>query len=149
MPIEYGDDCDEAAIRAADGTPRWPAQPLFGTEALVIDGAAVSSREPILWDLDRSIAALREHLGTERAHLCLPYGAGIDAIPELAEAAGFESVFWTRRQDRQANRPGDDPRRIVRRKCDFVRRLPGRGRRSLVGLLAHKVVRRLTSDPFI
>ena len=100
-------------------------------------------------DLDRSIAALREHLGNERAHLCLPYGAGIDAIPELAEAAGFESVFWTRRQDRQANRLGADPRRIVCRKCDFVRRLPGRGRRSLVGLLAHKVVRRLTSNPFI
>ena len=28
VPIEYGDGYDEAAIRAADGTPRWPAQPL-------------------------------------------------------------------------------------------------------------------------
>ena len=53
------------------------------------------------------------------------------------------------RQDRQVYRLGNDPSRIVRRKCDFVRRLPGHGRRSLVGLLANKVVRRLTPDPFI
>ena len=73
-------------------------------------------------------------------------------VIRLASPGGklsFELGFWTRRQDRQVYRLGNDPSRIVRRKCDFVRRLPGHGRRSLVGLLANKVVRRLTPDPFI
>jgi hypothetical protein len=92
--------------------------------------------------------ALRERLGIERLHLCLPYGAGTEAIPGLAREAGIESVFWSRRPDRRRNEPGDDPYRIVRRKHDFVRRLPGRGRRSLLDLGLAKAVRRLRGDPW-
>jgi hypothetical protein len=78
----------------------------------------------------------------------LPYGAGTEAMPELAGCAGFESIFWSRRDDRDANRVGDDPFRIVRSKHDLVRRLPGKGRRSRLDVLATKVKRRVASDPW-
>ncbi len=148
MPMPYGTACDAVAVRAADGAPARPARPLFVTDTILVDGATVSSREAIREDLRASAKLLREHLALERLHLCLPYGAGSETMPELAREAGFESIFWTRRADRDANRPGDDVFRIVRRKHDFVRRLPGAGRRSLIGMIAAKVKRRLISDPW-
>ncbi|MGD8331334.1 MAG: polysaccharide deacetylase family protein [Acidobacteriota bacterium] len=148
VPLPYTSACDAETIRAADGTPTHASLPLFAAETLLLDGRPTSAREATLVDLHASRAALGDRLGIERAHLCLPYGAGNEAIPELAHEAGFESIFWTRRADREANHPGDDPFRIVRRKHDFVRRLPGRGRRSLVDLYVAKVRRRLTGDPW-
>lgn len=148
VPMPYGPDCDEAAIRAVDGTPSRPSRPLFGTKTLLVEGRSEDSSEPILQDLRASRELLTTRLGIDQPHLCLPYGAGSEAIPDLARQAGFASVFWSRRPDRDANRPGDDPHRIVREKHDFLRRLPGRGRRSLLDVYVTKVKRRLTSDPW-
>ena len=148
MPMEWGPSGDEAAVHAFDGVASRPARPLFATETIIVGDRRLDSREPILQDLRASGAALRERLGIERLHLCLPYGAGTEAIPGLAREASFESVFWSRRPDRRRNEPGDDPYRIVRRKHDFVRRLPGRGRRSLLDLGLAKAFRRLRGDPW-
>jgi hypothetical protein len=148
MPMEWGPASDEAAVHAFDGVASRPARPLFATETIVVGGRRVASREPILQDMRASCESLRERLGIERPHLCLPCGAGSEAIPGLAREAGFESVFWSKRPDRTRNEPGDDPYRIVRRKHDFVRRLPGRGRRSLLDLGLTKVLRRLRGDPW-
>lgn len=148
VPVPYSRACNEAAIRAVDGTPVRLSKPLFATDTIMLDGDRAPSRQPILDDLRASGELLQEHLGLDRLQLCLPYGAGTEAMPDLAREAGFESIFWSRRPDRDANRPGDDPYRIVRRKHDFLRRLPGRGRRSLLDVLATKVKRRLISDPW-
>lgn len=149
VPAPYRKECDADTIRRLDGTPSRPSAPLFTTRTLVLDGREVDAREAVLADLRASRRALAERLDVRRFDLALPYGAGHEGMPELAEEAGFESIFWCRRPKRRTNRPGDDPYRIVRRKMDFVRRLPGEGRRSLVGVYAHKVVRRLTSDPWL
>jgi len=148
VPMPFGPGCDEAAIRAVDGTPSRSSKPLFGANTLLVDGATTDSGEAILQDLVASRDLLAARLGIDRPHLCLPYGAGNKAIPGLAKEAGFESVFWSRRPDRDTNLPGDDPHRIVRQKHDFLRRMPGRGRRSLLDVYVTKVKRRLTSDPW-
>lgn len=148
LPVPYTAACDADTIRAVDGTPAHPSLPLFAADTILIDGAAAPARPAIVADLQASRDFLAGRLGIERFHLCLPYGAGCEDMPELARQAGFESIFWSRRPDRDANRAGDDPYRIVRRKHDFVRRLPGTGRRSLLDLLITRVKRRLTSDPW-
>jgi len=148
VPMPFGPDCSEGAIRAVDGTPSRPSKPLLGVGTLLVDGVSTSSSEPILRDLQASRELLATRLGIDRPHLCLPYGAGNAAIPDLAKQAGFESVFWSRRTDRDTNHPGDDPHRIVRQKHDFLRRMPGQGRRSLLDVYVTKVKRRLTSDPW-
>jgi len=148
VPVPFAEACDADAIRAADGTPTRPATPLFEADRIIVDGSIVEAAPYVASDLERSIAALRQRLGVERFHLCLPYGRGRDAMIERAREAGFASIFWSRREDRAANRPGDDPYRIVRRKHDFLQRLPGSGRRSLLDVFFAKVKRRLTSDPW-
>lgn len=149
VPVPYSETYDADAIRAADGTASRPSMQLFAAERVLLDGELADAGPLILEDLRRSSAALRARLGVERIHLCLPQGGGSEAIPGLAREAGMESVFWSRRDDRDANQPGDDPYRIVRRKHDLVRRLPGRGRRSAASVILTKVRRRISSDPWV
>jgi len=178
VPVPYGAGADAGAIRRLDGVAERPSAPLFAAEGLVrgegpddtgrgpVDDRGrepgdrpgngpgeglrmADARDAVVADLRASRRMLADRLGLDRFHLALPYGAGHEDMPELAEETGFESIFWCRRPDRDTNRPGDDPYRIVRRKMDFVRRLPGEGRRSLVAVYVHKVVRRLTSDPWL
>lgn len=148
VPVPYAEPCDGDMIRRLAGRPSRPSAPLLAAEQVIIDGEPVDAAPLAATDLQSSAGALHRHLGVERFHLSLPYGRAREAVVELARTAGFESVFWSRRDDRAANRPGDDPYRIVRQKHDFVRRLPGSGRRSRLGVLATKVKRRLTSDPW-
>jgi peptidoglycan/xylan/chitin deacetylase (PgdA/CDA1 family) len=148
VPVPFTPACDPETIRAVDGTPARPSLPLFAAGTILVEGNPVPARDAVRADLNASRELLADRLGVERPHLCLPYGAGNEALPDLARETGFESVFWTRRADRDANRPGDDPHRIVRRKHDFLRRLPGRGRRSLVDLYVAKVRRRISGDPW-
>lgn len=146
VPVPYTPACDAGTIRAVDGTRAHASQPLFAAETILVDGAATPAAPSILADLRASRDQLADRLGVDRFHLCLPYGVGTEAMPEMARHVGFASLFWTQRRDRDANRRGDDPYRIVRRKHDFVRRLPGRGRRSALDVLVTKVTRRLRSD---
>ncbi|MFQ5742149.1 MAG: polysaccharide deacetylase family protein [Acidobacteriota bacterium] len=148
VPVPYGPECGPEAVIAAEGKPVRASAPLFAAQHLFVEGELVDAETFIRADLNASREALRQRLGIERVHLCLPYGAGSSALPSLARDCGFESIFWAERKDRHHNRPGDDPYHIVRRKADFLRRLPGRGRRSLGGLFLYKVTRRLRGDPF-
>lgn len=148
VPVPFTEACDADTIRAADRTPTRPSTPLFEAERIIVGGEPEDAAPRVAADLSRSIASLRDRLGVERFHLCLPYGRGRDAMIGLAREARFESIFWSRREDRCANRPGDDPYRIVRVKHDFLRRLPGTGRRSLLDVFFAKVKRRITSDPW-
>ena len=95
-------------------------------------------------DLERSRECIEEHLDGHRVrHLCYPYGVGSDLSVRLSRESGYASNVWSIREDRRTNRPGDDPFAIVRLKTDYIFRLAGRGRRSLLSVLAAKVRRRL------
>jgi len=95
-------------------------------------------------DLELSRRCIEDRLDGHRVlHLCYPYGVGSDLSVRLSRECGYVSNFWSIREDRRTNRPGDDPFAIVRLKTDYIFRLPGRGRRSLLRVLAAKVRRRL------
>lgn len=99
----------------------------------------------------RELEASREELerrldGTDVRHLCLPSGQGSDRSVRLAREAGYDSVLWGHLPADRTNRPGDDPYRIGRVKHDFVLRLPGSRRRSLLRVVAGKAARRLRGD---
>lgn len=147
-PVPYREDAGAATIAAAAGAPTRPSAPLLAAEQVLLDGEPVAAGPLIRADLAAARRLLLERLGVERAHLALPYGAGREDLPAMAAAAGFESTFWSDRPERTDNRPGDDPYRIVRRKHDYLRRLPGRGRRSWLGLQVFKIARRLRGDPW-
>ena len=93
-------------------------------------------------ELCRSKAVLESRLGTPVHHLCLPYGRGSAAVIQAARSAGYRSIFWDRRPGRVMNRVGDDPFSVTRLKHDFLFRLPGRGRRSMIKIAGIKVLRR-------
>ena len=104
-------------------------------------------RAAISKELVEARERIAERLDGKRVdHLCLPFGAGSRLAVELAEEAGYKTVFWSWRGDRVLNAVGDDPFHCVRLKHDYVRRLPGRGRRSMGIVLAGKVLRRLRGE---
>lgn len=95
-------------------------------------------------DLEASQQALRTELRLPQAgvHLCLPFTIGSEAAVQAARALGFRSVLWGANQ-RRTNLPGNDPFGTTRLKNDFIWRLPGSGRRSLLGLYFEKATRRV------
>lgn len=115
----------------------------------VVEGGAAEFRavdlEPHQWrEIVAARGALRRRLGgAEIRHLCLPWGEGSDRAVRLAREAGHVSLLWGHLPARSSNRPGSDPRRIGRVKHDYVYRLPGYGRKSLLRVLAGKTVRRV------
>ncbi|WP_281827394.1 polysaccharide deacetylase family protein [Jannaschia rubra] len=105
---------------------------------------------------DETHAAMRHSLAEARRiiearlpghrvrHLCLPYTLGSEAAVAAARETGHASTFWGLLPERRGNRAGDDPFRSVRLKSDYLRRLPGQGRRSMAAILLAKVQRRVS-----
>lgn len=101
--------------------------------------------EPHQWrEIVAARGRLRRRLGGSRIrHLCLPWGEGSDRAVRLAREAGHASLLWGHLPARSSNRPGSASHRIGRVKHDYIFRLPGYGRQSLVRVLAGKAARRV------
>jgi peptidoglycan/xylan/chitin deacetylase (PgdA/CDA1 family) len=100
-------------------------------------------RHALLEDLQRSRELIEAKLGGSSVrHLCYPYTMGSASAVDAAREVGYLTSFWGVLPGRRGNRPGDDPYHCPRLKADYLFRLPGRGRRSLAGIVAHKVRRR-------
>lgn len=100
-------------------------------------------------ELMESKAAIERNLPGHAVHsLCYPMGLGSDEAARLSKEAGYRMNFWSVRSDRTLNRPNDDPYFIVRVKHDYIFRLPGRGRRSIISLAGMKIVRRLKGQTY-
>ncbi|MCG8528636.1 MAG: polysaccharide deacetylase family protein [Opitutales bacterium] len=102
-------------------------------QKLAICNSLISSKE-----------LLEKKLGRPIRHLCYPFGQGSELAVELSKQAGYESNFWVAPGNRDINRKLDDPFYIPRLKDDYVFRLPGRGRVSLLSIFLRKLKRRAT-----
>lgn len=102
-------------------------------------------REKILEDLSRARTVLEERLNKPVTHLCYPEGAGSALAISLSQEAGYRSNFWVVRRDRRTNKPGDSPYAISRLKDDYIFRLPGRDRQSLLEIFGKKLNRRVST----
>lgn len=98
-------------------------------------------------ELRRARSALEDRLeGKQVRHLCLPSGRSSERAVRLAEEVGYRSALEGLVKNGDPNRPGSDPMAVERLKHDFIYRLPGDGRRSLVELIIRKSLRRLRGD---
>lgn len=105
-------------------------------------------RESISWDLVESKRLIQEKVpGHNVEHLCFPFFTGSDLASKLSRQAGYVCNYWGILEDRCANKPGDDPFRILRVGEEFVFRLPGAGRKSLLEVVGQKL-RNDSSDFF-
>lgn len=109
----------------------------------VSDQALQRERET---EIDAARQMLQDRLGCATDTICLPFGEGTPEMAALAMKQGCKAIFWTTLPGLQANRPGADLARFVRIKNDFLRRLPGSGRRSVLGVYGAKVTRRLRGE---
>ena len=104
-----------------------------------------SMRAEIRQELALAQENLRRHLSDSDAGrtLCIPYTEGGMTVVQTARELGVEAMFWGVSTARKINQPGQDPMHLVRLKNDFIWRLPGEGRRSLLGVYSSKTKRRL------
>lgn len=97
-------------------------------------------REALYQDLVASKGLIEEKLpGKEVKHFCYPWWQGCDLAIEVSKEAGYLTNFWGILPGRRTNRCGDDPCRIVRLLSDdYIFRLPGSGRKSLLKIIENR-----------
>lgn len=96
----------------------------------------------ILFDLSQSKKILEDRLNKSIGHLAYPWGIGSKLSQELSKKAGYLTNFWGPICGIPYNAPGSDPYKLVRLKDDYILRLPGEGRKSLLNIFSHKLKRR-------
>lgn len=79
-------------------------------------------------------------------HLCLPFTFGAPLVIAIAKEVGLKSCLWGTVPGRKCNRKGTDSMYVVRVKNDFIFRLPGQQRQSLLGIYINKIKRRLRGE---
>ena len=116
-----------------------------GDRGRMLDGA--EQRQELARDLRASRELIEARLDNRVRHLCYPYTIGSELAVEVSRQVGYVTNFWGVLAGRRSNRPGDDPHYCPRLKGDYLFRLPGQGRRSLSGVMVHKVARRISGGP--
>lgn len=143
----------EAACRAAAGTPRFFDRPDWrATLADVVEAALAGAGafEPVAGaeyarlrgsEFQRSREAFERELGRVPRHIAFPWCAGTPESISDATRHGFEVVYGVALDVRRARTRsvGAHPRLFARWKCEWLRSLPGSGRRSMRELLVRKV----------
>lgn len=143
----------EAACRAAAQTPGFFDRPDWrATLDAVVEVALAGGEtfEPVARaeyerlrasEFQRSREIFGRELGRVPRHLAYPWCAGTPESISDAARTGFEVVYGVALDVRRARtRPaGAHPRLFARWKSDWLRSLPGKGRRSMRELLVRKV----------
>ncbi len=96
----------------------------------------------ILFDLTQSKKILEERLNKPIRHLAYPWGIGSKLSQELSKKTGYLTNFWGPIYGIPYNRTGGDPYGLVRLKDDYILRLQGKGRKSLLNIFSYKLKRR-------
>ncbi|MBI5816618.1 MAG: polysaccharide deacetylase family protein [Nitrospinae bacterium] len=116
---------------------RAAAQALFVTET------EAGQAESMAFALAESKRILEERLqGHKVRHFCLPFGVGCKLAVEAAAKTGYDAVYWGARPAEFLEKLGSRPKNVGRLKDDFIFRLPGQGRKTLLETLFSKFLRR-------
>lgn len=89
-------------------------------------------------DLRRSRETLERRFGKPVRHLAWPCYSASEAARQVALSVGYRAFWVGTLPGRPLNRAGQSPEEIVRLSGEFLRRLPGRGRASLAGILGRR-----------
>ena len=93
-------------------------------------------------NLLKSRSVIEAKIDKKVEHLAYPWGYAGTVAVEQSKLAGFKSNWWGVLDDIRINMVDSDPFRIPRLKDDYIFRLPGRGRHSLVSVFGQKIIRR-------
>jgi peptidoglycan/xylan/chitin deacetylase (PgdA/CDA1 family) len=117
--------------------PKWP-QPaaLAGCDPMLEEsrrGAPLAFER----DLEESRREIQSRLGEGVAvdQLAFPQYIGTTEATETARRLGFRACYWGLIPGRPVNRPGDSAFQVSRVSSEFLRRLPGKGRISVLDLV--------------
>ena len=126
LPVSVPRLSGQPAYRAVDRR--------FETEAEV--------REAMQFDLGEARRVLREKADVDATSLCFPWHVDSPLARQLAAEAGYVAGFAGKASSAPAiSRPGSDPFAIARVGEDYVERLPGPSRRTLLSVLRQKLRR--------
>jgi peptidoglycan/xylan/chitin deacetylase (PgdA/CDA1 family) len=98
--------------------------------------------EAVRHELADARRLIQERTGRPAVHLCYPWHVSGPTAERLAGDAGYETAFCGKVPGVPITLPGGDLRRIARIGEDYLELLPGRGRRTLAGVLRKKWMRR-------
>ena len=123
--------------------PGWPrAASLCGCEPAIEDARRSATALPLRDDLQRSRELLESRLpGLRVRHLSFPQYIGTPEAIEVAKSLGFEACHWGYIPERAMNKPGDSPFYISRTSDEFLQRLPGKGRASMMDMVRERLHR--------
>ncbi len=101
------------------------------------------TREAMRVDLEEARRLIREKAEVEAEALCYPWHVYSDLAKEVAAEVGYVAAFAGKTSaGTPISRPGSDQFALARVGEDYVERLPGPGRRSLLSVLREKLQRR-------
>jgi len=123
--------------------PQWPAPAALAGCAPALEAQRRRATAlPLAMDLARSQWLLEERLpGAVVRHLSFPMYHGTEEAVALARSLGFRACYWGYREGRPLNTAGQSPFYVSRLSDEFVRRLPGDGRASLLDLARERARR--------
>jgi hypothetical protein len=101
-------------------------------------------------DLIKAREIIQSKLGDNAGnHLCLPWTIGNDLTIKISKELGIKSCFWGTIRKNKISTAGSNTYYIPRLKNDFLPRLPGANRKSLISIYSYKIRRRLAGEkPF-
>ena len=122
--------------------PQWPMPaPLAGCDPL-LESARRAAPLPFERDLETSRAMIEARLpGARVTQLAFPMYVGTEEAIATARSLGFTVCHWGLLPGHPLNCPGDSPFHISRVSDEFLQRLPGEGRISVLGLLRERIRR--------
>jgi peptidoglycan/xylan/chitin deacetylase (PgdA/CDA1 family) len=124
--------------------PRWPLPVALSGVHGRLENALRKSALPIEEDLRRAKLRLEAELpGKVVRHLAFPDYDGTDEAIEAAVRCGYAACHWGIRPGQPVNPPGTSAMHIARVSHEYLRRLPGKNRATLISLVVGraKIVR--------
>ncbi|WFB37855.1 polysaccharide deacetylase family protein [Kiritimatiellota bacterium B12222] len=83
----------------------------------------------IRFELTRSKELLEHHLGKEIHQLCFPWGVGGRLAAGMLSDLGYRTAFADRQASFLAVKAGQNPLKLGRLPCEYIRALPGKPRK--------------------
>jgi glycosyltransferase involved in cell wall biosynthesis len=122
--------------------PQWPMPaPLSGCDPL-IESARREAPLPLERDLEASRLLIETRLpGAHVTQLAFPMYVGTEEAIATARTLGFRACHWGLLPAHALNCPGDSPFHISRVSDEFLQRMPGEGRVSMLELIRERIRR--------
>lgn len=153
VSTEFINECKKIFKKTTNPTIQWKKEIINLLNTNVKSSAYFSridnTEQDVIEDLFTARELIQSKLSSNAGnHLCLPWTLGNEKTIEICKKIGIKSCFWGVLNSKKINRPGDNPFYITRLKNDFVLRLPGKGRKTILSIYKDKIKRRSSGEKY-